>query len=252
MTVTLPQPKSGRRGDLTPLALRDRPFHQEHAASVRTPTPPQTFAALAAWFRDAWEASLPTRSHTRGVEDCSALGSPRMSGALHARTDHVSDRGWGVTGWDKDGRPRGMNADGLTRDPFLFYLEIRLRKGEPEAEQLIHWAYVGWDVDEAANNAFVRRIRSHEEDPEGWALFRVGFEALLERGIRRLWHDCQREPIRYAICAECRRRECVCGRRSEAQLNAEGYDLRDPEQAAEALKKGSATINQVRRAQGVA
>ena len=215
-------PKAGRRGELTPLSLiRDTPYRTEHVESVRPTRPPQTFPALAAWFMDAWSASLPARLHTRGVEDGSALGSPRMSGALHARTDHASDRGWGVTGWDREGQPRGMTHDGLTRDPFLFYLEMRLHRREVEAVQLVHWAYLGWDVDEAANNAFVKRIRAHEQDPEGWALYRAGYEALLERGIRRLWADCQNEPVRHSVCRECRRRVCVCGQRSESQVNAE-------------------------------
>lgn len=227
MTLTT-QPKAGRRGDLTPLALRDTPYRTEHAASVRPPRPPQTFPALAAWFRDAWEASLPTRSHTRGVEDGSALGSPRMSGALHARTDHASDRGWGVTGWDKDGQPRGMTDDGtLTRDPFLFYLELRLLRKEVEAVELVRWAYMGWDVVDAALSAF-RRTHDPVTNPsllpaaaDGKHWEAQAYEALLERGIRRLWDDCQREPVRYAICRGCRRRECVCGQRSESQIRAE-------------------------------
>ena len=46
-------------------------------------------------------------------------------------------------------------------------------------------------------------------------------EALLERTIRTLWQRCQTEPVRYSICRECRRRECMCGQKSEAQVNAE-------------------------------
>lgn len=218
-------PRTGTRGSLDNAAInaaKAAPYRRENIESVRPARPPQTFEALAAWFRDAWVASLPTRLHTRGVEDGSALGSPRMAGAMHARTDHASGKGWGVTGWDRQGQPRGMTDDGtLTRDPFLFYLELRLRREEVEAVQLVHWAYLGWDVTEAANNAFVKRIQKHEQDPEGWALYRSGYEALLERGIRKLWDDCQREPVRYSICVECRRRECVCGQRSESQINAE-------------------------------
>lgn len=213
-------PRTGQRGVFD---QRDRPYRQEADERARQrPTAPQTFAACEAWFRDAWEASLPTRSHTRGVEDGSALGSPRMSGALHARTDHASAKGWGVTGWDREGRPRGMTDDGtLTRDPFLFYLELRLRRDEPEAVQLVRWAYMGWDVDASANNGFIERMRLRQVDPKGWSDYRAGYEALLERGIRRLWHDCQSEPVRYSVCPSCHKRVCVCGERSESQVRAE-------------------------------
>lgn len=218
-------PRTGHRGDLNAIinAAKATPYRQEADERARQrPAAPQTFVACEAWFRDAWEASLPTRSHTRGVEDGSALGSPRMSGAMHARTDHVSGKGWGVTGHDRDGRPRGMTDDGtLTRDPFLFYLEMRLRRDEPEAVQLVRWAYMGWDVDAAANNGFIERMKMRQSDPAGWKDYRTGYEALLERGIKRLWHDCQSEPVRFSVCRECRRRQCVCGQRSESQVNAE-------------------------------
>lgn len=213
-------PRTGTRGSWS---TRDTPFHREHDASVgQRPTPPQTFAACKAWFVDAWEASLPTRLHTRGVEDGGpdgGLGSPRLSGAMHARTDHVTQRGWGITGWDRDGQPRGVDtATGLTRDPFLHYLELLLRKDDPGAVALVRWAYVGFDTEEAANNAFVQRIRLRQDDPDGWKTYHAGYVALLEQTIRRLWHDCQREPVRFAICRGCRKRDCVC---SEAQVNAE-------------------------------
>jgi hypothetical protein len=208
-------PKTGQRGALE---ARERPYRAEHGTSLFQPEPPRTWGALAAWFRDAWEASLPMRLHTGGVEDGSALGAPRMSGAMHARTDHASERGWGISGWDRDGRPRGMTDDGtLTRDPFLFYLECRLRKGEPDAIALVRWAYVGYDIEEAALAIFRRTHR--DGAPVLWET--EALHALLERGIRKLWHDCRSEPIRYAICRDCRRRRCVCGERSEAQVNAE-------------------------------
>jgi hypothetical protein len=145
-----------------------------------------------------------------------------MSGALHARTDHASDKGWGVTGWDRSGTPRGMTDDGeLTRDPFLYYLELRLRRQEPGACAVVRWAYLGWDTEAAANTDFVERIRLRLDDPDGWRAYLEGHDALLERTIRQLWHDCQREPVRWSICQDCRRRDCVCGQRSEAQIAAE-------------------------------
>ena len=219
MTVAS-QPKAGRRGDITSLALlRDRPFREEHERSTRLASTPQTWAALEAWFRDAWETSLPTRMHTRGVEDGSALGSPAMARAMHARTDHVSEDGWGVTGWDRDGQPRGIDrASGLTRSPFLFYLECRLRSREESdrlgARMVIRWAYMGWDIPALAHAVF---LRTHGQDD----FATEAMAALLERTVRRLWHDCQREPVRYAVCRECRRMRCVCCERSEAQVNAE-------------------------------
>lgn len=219
MTLTQTPPKHGYRGDVS-LALqrRESPHADAHARSLSTPTPPLTWEACVAWFKDAWEASLPTRLHTRGVEDGSALGSPRMAGAMHARTDHVDDKGWGVTGWDRQGQPRGMTDDGtLTRDPFLFYLELRLRREDPGAHALVRWAYMGWSVEDTALSLFRRTLR--EGHP---ILFEVeALRSLLEVTIKRLWHDCQREPVRYSICRGCRRRECVCGQRSEAQVNAE-------------------------------
>jgi hypothetical protein len=211
-------PKTGTRGAFE---RRERPYKGEHERSVQQPTPPRSWEALAAWFRDAWETSLPARLHTRGVEDGSALGAPRMSGAMHARIDHAGQRGWGVSGWDREGQPRGMTDDGLTRDPFLYYLERRLREDDGDAVALVRWAYVGYDIEEAANNAFVKRIRLREADPDGWTDWLSSYTATLERGIRRLWYDCQREPVRYAVCRVCRRRECVCGSKSEAQVNAE-------------------------------
>jgi hypothetical protein len=222
-------PKTGTRGAFE---TRDRPFRREHDAStLQRPRPPQTFEACAAWFREAWEASLPARMHTRGVEDGSALGSPRMAGALHRRTDHASPDGWGVTGWDRDGQPRGIDrATGLTLDPFLFYLETMLRgrvrdehgqrteKRTVEAlgaTALVRWAYLGWDLGALIHETW-RRSPNHEDDYNVPAM-----RALLETTIRRLWDQYQREPVRWVRCVRCHRRDCVCGERSESQINAE-------------------------------
>lgn len=223
MTLLATPPKAGRRGELQSLALEARrtPFREAHDASIQRPSPPQTWPARAAWFRDAWEASLPARLHTRGVEDESALGSPRMAGAMHARIDHASDLGWGLTGHDRDGQPRGVTSEGLTRDPFLFYLERMLRgKGDHErmgALALMRWAYLGWDVEAAAQATFV----AQHAHPDTWRAYLAGFRSLLEMTIHTLWVRCQREPERFPVCRDCRKRECVCGQRSEAQVNAE-------------------------------
>ena len=175
-----------------------------------------------AWFRDAWEASLPTRLHTTGVEAESALGSPRMAGAMHQRIDHVSDLGWGLTGHDRDGDPRGVDrATGLTRDPFLYYIERMLRgRGDHErmgALALLRWAYHGWDMEGAAQATFC----AQHADPQTWTLYCAGYHALIERTIRTLWQRCQREPERFPVCRDCRHRDCVCGQRSDSQVNAE-------------------------------
>ena len=217
--IVAPAPRTGRRGDLTPLSLlRDSPYREAYERSVRAAGAPQTWAELADWYRDEWQASLPTRTHTRGVEDGSALGSPAMARGMHIRTDHASEDGWGVSGWDRDGRPRGIDHEGLTRSPFLFYLECRLR-GREAADQLgarllVKWAYMGFDVPALAHTTFVR---THGDDDYATDALR----ALLERTIVRLWHDCQREPVRHHICRECRRMRCQCGERSEAQIAAE-------------------------------
>ena len=224
MTLATP-PKAGRRGELQSLALAQRtsPFREAHDASIqRRPSPPETWPACVAWFRDGWEASLPTRLHTAGVEDESALGSPRMAGAMHKRIDHVSNLGWGLTGHDRDGQPRGVDrGTGLTLDPFLFYLERMLRgKGDHErlgALALMRWAYLGWDVEAAAQATFI----AQHANPDTWGYYLVGFRALLMGTIRTLWVRCQREPERFPVCRDCRKRECVCGQRSEAQVNAE-------------------------------
>lgn len=185
------------------------------------PVAPQTWEARRAWFRDAWEGSLPTRIHTRGVEDESALGSPRMAGAMHRRIDHASINGWGLTGHDRDGQPRGVNGDGLTLDPFLFYVERMLRgKDDHErhgARSLVSWAYMGWDLEATAQASF---LGTHA-DPETWTLFLAGFRALLDRTIATLWVRCQTEPERWPVCRSCRKRECVCGEKSDSQRNAE-------------------------------
>ena len=204
----------------------EHPFAEENRESARQrPSPPLTWPACVGWFRDAWEASLPTRLHQAGVEPGSALGSPRMAGAVRQRLGHVTRKGWGVTGWDRDGQPRGVDAEGLTRDTFLFHLEMRLRSKDARtcenAQQLVTWAYLGYDTDHAAHDAFVTRLYLKDAEPAGWALFREGFESMLERTIRQLWDDCQHEPVRHTICRECRRRRCECGERSEAQVNAE-------------------------------
>lgn len=180
-----------------------------------------------AWFRDGWEASLPTRLHTAGVESESALGSPRMAGAMHQRIDHVSNLGWGLTGHDRDGRPRGVTHDGMTRDPFLYYIE-RMLRGRSDHEHmgalaLMRWAYLGWDVEEAAQRTFIAQHAS----PQTWDLYLAGFRSLLETTIRTLWVRCQREPERFPVCRECRHRDCTCGQRSESQVNAERGSL-DP------------------------
>lgn len=141
------------------------------------------------------------------------------------RLGHVTRKGWGVTGWDKDGQPRGVDDDGLTRDPFLFYLEKRLRSKDElvseAAQLLVTWAYLGYDTDHAAHDEFVRLLYLKDAQPAGWEAWREGYESRLERTIRQLWWDCQKEPVRYSVCRECRRRECMCGQRSEAQVNAE-------------------------------
>ena len=207
-----------------PLSLGDcdRRFRQQHEAGERTRATrqPQTWRALAEWFQGEWQASMPYRLHVAGLEEDS---SPRMAPAMLARIGHASDRGWGLTGWDRDGQPRGMTRDGEhTRQPFLHHLELRLLRREPDAQALMRWTYMGWDTEAAASNDFVRRIRMRELDPDGWESYLHGYAALLERGIRRLWWDCQSEPIRFSVCRVCRRRECVCAQRSESQVNAEG------------------------------
>lgn len=217
-----PAPKGGRRGSLTPLGLRDAPYRGEHDVSAaQRPTPPQTWPACVAWFRDAWEASLPNRLHTSGVEADSALGSPRMAGAMHARIDHASANGWGLTGHHRDGSPRGVGADGLTRDPFLFYLERMLRSSNAHehlgALALVRWAYMGWDVEAAAQETFL----GQHANPETWGIYVVSFRALMERTIRTLALRCQQEPERFPVCKDCRKRDCICGQRSESQVRAE-------------------------------
>jgi len=229
MTPVAPTaPKHGRRGDLAPLSLgdRDRRFREEHDASTRqrAETPPNTWAACKAWFVGEWQASLPARMHTSGVEADSALGSPRMAPALASRIGNASERGWGVTGHDRDGQPRGMTKDGEhTRDWFLFYLERMLNSGGVErigAQALVRWAYLGMDDAAAAHPRFVQAIGAGA-DPDAWSEYLSGQTALLERTIRSLWHRCQSEPIRWSVCRQCRQRACVCGERSEAQVNAE-------------------------------
>lgn len=214
-------PKAGQRGDY--IGFRDRRYREEHDASERTreTRQPQTWNALAHWFRAEWEASLPTRMHARGVEADSALGSPRLAPAVASRTNHADERGWGITGWDRDGQPRGMTKDGEhTRDPFLYYLERMLNGGLAErmgASALLRWAYMGWDVDATTLSIFRRTLGDGAP-----VLYETeAMLALLERTIRTLWQRCQSEPVRYSVCRGCRRQVCVCGQRSESQVNAE-------------------------------
>lgn len=163
--------------------------------------------------------------HTRGVEADSALGSPTLAPAMRARIANVSDRGWMVTGWDRDGNPRRVTDDGYTIDPFLFYLEKRLRAGEVDAKELVRWAYAGFDSVTAALFAFRRKALASPDllpapdELDHWEA--SAYEALLERGMRKLWDDCQREPVRHSVCPDCRRGRCACGDRSESQINAE-------------------------------
>ena len=212
-------PKSGYRGGVRPYALdRDRPFRQEHDDSARTQAPPQTWNALQHWFVEQWQAALPTRSHVKGVKDSGpdgGLGSPRMAPALRARTAHASDRGWGLTGWDRDGQPIGVDNEGHTTQPFLYHLERMMRDGPRQsagAQALLRWAYLGWDVEATAIATW---RRSHVE----WGEQAMG--ALLEGALRDLYRRCQTEPIRWSVCRVCRKRDCICNQKSESQVNAE-------------------------------
>lgn len=221
----VPPYRTGRRGELTAaLDAREHPYRRERDDSARrTEQAPLTFGACRSWFRDAWEASLPARMHSMAVEDGDQWGGPRWTKAMLSRIGNASDQGWMATGWDKHGQPRGVDAEGLTRDPFLFHLEMMLRGGGTDAlgaSALMTWAYMGWDSEAAAIAIFRRPPRTVMPSPVVlWET--AALEAMLERTIRRLWHACRTEPVRYAICPVCKRRECVCAQRSEAQVNAE-------------------------------
>ncbi len=211
-------PRHGRRGE--PYALdRDRRYRREHDDSARQAETPRTWNALRHWFVDEWQAALPTRSHVKGVEDSGpdgGLGSPRMAPALRARTAHASDRGWGLTGWDRDGQPIGVDGEGHTTQPFLYHLERMMRDGGTTgvgARALVTWAYMGFDVGAAARETFRRTSTPWES---------AALEALLERTVRDLHRRCLSEPVRWSVCRVCRRRECICAQKSESQVNAEG------------------------------
>ena len=195
---------------------RETPYSTEHAASVRRrPETPRSFVALSAWFRAEWEAALPTRMHTRGVEADSALGSPTLAPAVARRTGHATEHGWGHTGWDRDGQPRGADREGFATNPFLHYLERRLKRNEAGAHALVRWAYNGWDTGATALTIF---RRTHADGaPILWET--EALEALLWRTMQHLWRDCQTEPVLQPLCRSCRRTRCEC---SDAQIAAEG------------------------------
>lgn len=208
MTLAPTDPSTGRRGE---------PYRAAHERSTAHESPPRTWNALRHWFVAEWEASLPMRMHTRGVHPESHLGSPTLAGAVASRTGHATERGWGLTGWDRHGQPIGVDEEtGDTRQPFLYHLERAMRDGGTTgigARAVVRWAYVGWDI-HAATLALYRH-----DTATLWET--AALTALLERTIRDLWERCQSEPRRWSICPACRRRECVCGERSEAQVRAE-------------------------------
>lgn len=167
---------------------------------------PRTFAALAYWYRGQWSDSMPLRLHVHEL-DYDVLGSPRWTRAFQR---YLLDD-WGATGWDRNGDPRGVDEDGTTIDRFRFYLALMLRRGGAErrqAERLCRWAYLGWDME---------LVGLGETPPVG----KEFMETYLERALRNLWRRCQAEPVRYSVCSECRRRDCVCGEKSESQRKAE-------------------------------
>jgi hypothetical protein len=191
---------------------------------------PRTFRALAAWFRHEWANSLPTKLHDDVMD---AEGGPRWTSAMTRELStpwpRQDDRreAAGVprrrgltkpyTGYRRVGdelEPLGVDEDGMTVNRFRYYLEHRLVKGTKQecrqAERLTRWAFLDFDTWSLA--------ASERVDPEF-------MEAYLERALRSLYRDCQREPVRFRLCARCYRNACICAEKSESQEHAEQVPL---------------------------
>lgn len=176
---------------------------------------PRTAGRLAAWFRHRWAVSLPDRLH---VHEFDASGSPRQTGAfVRELTSEWPPRGKGgrpYTGWDAQGEPLNIDEDGKTIDRFRYWLEWMLVRSsgreQEQAERLVRWAFLGFDA---------RALAASETVPAEF------MEAYLERALRTLYRHCQVEPVRFAICPECRRGTCSCADKSESQHRAEEAEL---------------------------
>ena len=85
-----------RDPNVVALASRGRTHREVHELSLVqrghvVGDRPQSFAALLGWFKREWDAEFPRRLHERGVEPESALGAPRLAGAMRARLTAIDD-----------------------------------------------------------------------------------------------------------------------------------------------------------------
>jgi hypothetical protein len=211
---------------------------------------PRSFRALAAWFRHEWANSLPMKLHDDAMDGREGLRwSPAMARELSTPWPRQDDRReaaglprrQGVTkpysGYRRVGdvlEPMGVDDDGTTVSRFRYYLERRLMASADserrQAERLIRWAFLDFDT---ASLAAAERVEAEF------------MEAYIERALRALHRDCQREPVRFRLCARCYRNVCVCSEKSEAQRRAESDPL-------DATSTSSPTMpaNQTRGADG--
>ena len=62
-------------------AVREMSVKRRMAEAAREP---RDLPELLTWFRREWDAECPSRTHERGVEPQSALGSPKLAGAFRS------------------------------------------------------------------------------------------------------------------------------------------------------------------------
>jgi hypothetical protein len=141
--------------DLAARRARHAPHAPDRADSIqrrkdRARSQPFRFGALLGWFREEWLAEIPARIHERGVEPDSALGSPRLSGAMRHRAD-VLDNPTMARATDYDRQHDTWSTGEAPRMPVLAALEALScgsahRIARPlTAHYLRRLAYAGFD-----------------------------------------------------------------------------------------------------------
>lgn len=141
--------KSDAQLNAEALRRRERSHYQVHQdsriekARIAVEAPVE-LGALLGWFRREWQADFPRRLHERGVEPESALGAPRLAGAMRARMTAL-DEAKAATSTDYDPAHDTYATGEAPRFPMLDALE-RYGKRHPLMRHYLEAvAYGGFD-----------------------------------------------------------------------------------------------------------